>query len=188
MYIHNWKQQVFTIPNILSLLRLALIPVYIMIYLDADTVQDYLLAGTILAFSCLTDALDGFIARKFRMFSTLGKILDPLADKATQITLAFCLSMRYPVLLSVVILLLIKELLQILGSLLLVQKGASLPGALMAGKVSTLILFVSFILLMVFPNVPPQWSAAMAFLDCLCLICSFVTYFVTFFLRPRLQT
>ena len=180
MDIQNWKQQVFTIPNILSLLRLALIPVYSLVYLDADTVQDYLLAGTILAFSCLTDALDGFIARKFQMFSTLGKILDPLADKATQITLAFCLSLRYPVLTAVVILLLIKELLQILGALLLVQKGASLPGALMAGKVSTLILFVSLTFLVLFPNIPSGTVTFLTLADSLCLIYAFVTYLMAF--------
>lgn len=188
MFIQSWKRQIFTIPNLLSLLRLILIPVYVMIYWNAEKAKDFVLAGAILAFSCFTDALDGFIARRFSMTSTLGKVLDPLADKATQITLAFCLSLRFPALQSVVILLLFKELAQISGALLLLRKGIPLPSALMAGKISTLILFVGFIILVVFPNCSPRWAGAIAFLDCLCLACSFATYFVVFLRKPRLQT
>ena len=76
MRVQNWKKQVFTIPNILSLFRLILIPVYIHIYLNAQSLADYHLAAAILAVSCLTDMIDGKIARHFNMISTVGKILD----------------------------------------------------------------------------------------------------------------
>ena len=92
MFIHNWKREVFTIPNILSMFRIALIPAYIVIYLNAEQPVEYFLAGSILAVSCLTDMIDGKIARKFNMISTVGKILDPIADKLTQFTLTLCLS------------------------------------------------------------------------------------------------
>ena len=101
MFIKDWKKDVFTIPNMLSLFRLSLIPVYVSIYLNARTDRDYLLAGSILAVSCLTDLVDGYIARKFNQISNLGKLLDPFADKLTQLTLVICLSIRYPVLKSV---------------------------------------------------------------------------------------
>ena len=81
MHIKDWKKEVFTIPNLLSLFRLALIPVYIYIYLGATETYQYITAGTIMAVSCLTDLIDGKVARRFNMVSTLGKILDPLADK-----------------------------------------------------------------------------------------------------------
>jgi CDP-diacylglycerol--glycerol-3-phosphate 3-phosphatidyltransferase len=81
MRVQNWKKQVFTIPNILSLFRLILIPVYIHIYLNAQSLADYHLAAAILAVSCLTDAVDGQIARRFNMITAVGKVLDPLADK-----------------------------------------------------------------------------------------------------------
>ena len=96
MRIQNWKKQVFTIPNILSLFRLLLIPVYIHIYLNAQSLADYHLAAAILAVSCLTDAVDGQIARRFHMITAVGKVLDPLADKITQFTLIICLAMRHP--------------------------------------------------------------------------------------------
>lgn len=81
MFVKNWKKEIFTIPNLLSLFRLLLIPVYVTIYLNATTMEHYFLSAAILAVSCLTDMIDGKIARKFHMISNLGKILDPVADK-----------------------------------------------------------------------------------------------------------
>ena len=81
MYLKNWKKEIFTIPNILSLLRLLLIPLYVTIYLNATSAEHYYLSAGILAVSCLTDLIDGKIARHFNMISNVGKILDPIADK-----------------------------------------------------------------------------------------------------------
>ena len=94
MFSWNWKKEILTVPNLLSLFRLALIPVYISAYLRAQTGQDHALAAGILAVSCLTDLLDGIIARRFHMISHVGKVLDPLADKLTQLALFLCLSTR----------------------------------------------------------------------------------------------
>ena len=104
MYIKNWKKEILTIPNLLSLFRLVLIPVYIVIYLNARNLPDYYLAAGILAVSCLTDLIDGKVARHFNMITTIGKILDPLADKATQFSLIICLTVRYPILWNIVVL------------------------------------------------------------------------------------
>ena len=73
------KKDIITIPNLLSLLRLGLIPFYTSLYLHGNIP----LASILLAISCMTDLLDGFIARRFHMISDLGKFLDPLADKIT---------------------------------------------------------------------------------------------------------
>ena len=109
MFKINWKKEILTIPNLLSLFRLLLIPVYILIYLNATGASHYYLSAGILAVSCMTDLIDGKIARHFNMISTLGKILDPLADKATQFALMICLAMRYPVLIHLMVLFVIKE-------------------------------------------------------------------------------
>ena len=85
------KRELFTIPNLLTLARIGLIPVYVPLYLQGA----HLSAGILLALSCLTDLADGWVARRFHMVSTFGKILDPLADKATQLALMLCLSIRY---------------------------------------------------------------------------------------------
>ena len=109
MLIKNWKKEILTIPNILSLFRLLLIPVYVAIYQNAQEASDYYLAAGILTVSCLTDMIDGKIARHFNMISSVGKILDPIADKATQFTLIICLMVRYPILKYLVFLFVLKE-------------------------------------------------------------------------------
>ena len=139
------KRRVFTIPNLLSCFRIILIPVYISIYLNAQGTRDYFLAGSILAVSCLTDMVDGKIARHFNMISTVGKILDPFADKATQFTLIVCLAMRYKVLFYVIALFVVKEAFQLLAGYWLYRQGKILKGALISGKICTTILFVSLV-------------------------------------------
>ena len=94
MFARGWRKELLTIPNMLSLFRLSLIPVYIFIYLNATSPRDYFLSGTILAVSCLTDMIDGQIARRFNMITNIGKILDPVADKLTQLALTVCLSVK----------------------------------------------------------------------------------------------
>ena len=76
MFVKDWKKDIFTIPNLLSLFRLLLIPVYVAIYLNAKETTDYILAAGILTVSCLTDMIDGKVARHFNMITSLGKILD----------------------------------------------------------------------------------------------------------------
>ena len=71
------------IPNVLTILRFFLIP-FIIYYLVKD---EYIYAFILLALSGLTDVLDGAIARKFNLITNLGKLLDPLADKLTQISI-----------------------------------------------------------------------------------------------------
>lgn len=180
MFIKNWKKEILTIPNLLSLFRLVLIPVYIHIYLRAREAVQFYTAGAILAVSCLTDALDGKIARHFHMISTLGKILDPLADKATQFALTLCLSLKYPVLVPVLGLFTVKELVQLTLGILHLRRGKMLPGALTAGKICTTVLFVSLITLVLFPNLDPRVVNAIALLDSTFLLFSFVCYVLAY--------
>lgn len=63
-----------SIPNILSIFRMALVPVFLHLYLNAATGREYLLAAGILVLSALTDVLDGFIARRYHMITKLGQI------------------------------------------------------------------------------------------------------------------
>lgn len=181
MYIKDWKKEVFTIPNLLSLFRLALIPVYITVYLNAEEDWQYYVAGAILAVSCMTDLIDGKIARRFHMISTVGKVLDPLADKATQFTLTLCLSVHYPVLRPVLVFFVIKEGFQLIMGIIHFRRGKMLPGALMAGKICTTILFVSLIALVLFPGIPHSAVNAIALVDTGFLIFSFISYILAYF-------
>lgn len=181
MFIKNWKKEICTIPNILSLFRLILIPVYVTIYLNARDNTDYFVAAAILAVSCLTDLIDGKIARHFDMISTLGKILDPLADKATQFTLILCLSVKYPVLWYMVGLFVIKESFQLIAGGLRMRKGRMLKGALISGKICTTVLFVSLIIMVLIPQIDPSTVLVITAVDILFMLVSFGDYAMAYF-------
>lgn len=183
MFIKDWKKEVLTIPNLLSMFRLVLIPVYVYIYLNATEPYQFYTAGMIMAVSCMTDAVDGKIARHFNMISTLGKILDPLADKITQFTLTLCLSLKYPVLNPVLLLFIVKEFFQAAAGLVNLRRGKMLPGALLAGKVCTAVLFVSLIALVLFPTMNNRIVEAIALVDGIFLAVSFVSYILAYFGR-----
>ena len=181
MKITNWKKEIFSIPNMLSLFRLALIPVYIIIYLNARQKTDYFLAASILTVSCLTDLIDGKVARHFNMVTTLGKILDPLADKATQFTLIICLVTKHPVLQKVLILFIIKEIFQLVAGSIKLKQGIILKGALLSGKVCTAVLFCSLIILVLFPDLPLQTVNILSFANFMFLLIAFVNYLHVYF-------
>ena len=180
MFINDWKKDVFTIPNMLSLFRLCLIPLYVTIYLNAGESKDYFIAGTILAVSCLTDMIDGQIARRFNLISNLGKVLDPFADKATQLALVICLSIRYPILNYVLVMFLIKECIQVIVAWIKFRQGKALPGSILPGKICTTVLFTSFTLLVLFPNLDARIVHFLAAADFICLAIAFVSYLLAF--------
>lgn len=179
--IKDWKKEIFTIPNLLSLFRLVLIPVYVIIYLNADTKEDYILAAVILAVSCLTDLVDGKIARHFNMISNVGKVLDPIADKATQLALIVCLAVHYPLLLVVIGLFVLKEGFQLIAGLVTLRKGRMLDGALMSGKVCTTILFISLIVMVLIPDLPDIAVNVIVIVDSIFMVIAFVDYARVYF-------
>ena len=188
MFIHDWKKDIFTIPNMLSLFRIVLIPAYITIYLHATQPREYLIAGSILALSCFTDLIDGKIARRFNMISNFGKILDPIADKLTQFTLTWCLSIKYPVMRFVLTLFVFKEGFQAVVGIIHLRNGKMLPGALMAGKICTTVLFVSLIILVLIPNMKHEIVSIIAAIDTGFLFFAFMHYFFAYFGKnPRLE-
>ena len=185
MFVKDWKKDICTIPNLLSLFRLVLIPVYVTIYLNADSTQDYYLSAGILAVSCLTDLIDGKVARHFNMISSLGKVLDPLADKATQFTLIMCLTVRYPVLWYLVGLFIVKESFQLIAGGINLKRGKMLKGALISGKICTTILFVSLILMVMLPKLEVKIVNIIALVDGIFMLIAFVDYVTAYFFRFR---
>lgn len=184
MQIHNWKKEVFTIPNLLSMLRLMLIPVYTAAYLRARDPRGYVTAGMILALSCLTDLLDGMIARRFHMTSLVGRVLDPAADKATQLILTLCLSLKHPQLRMVLWILLLKETVQLTAGVLSLRKGRILEGALLCGKLSTAVFFTSLVVLVLFPGLKPEAVSLIAWMDGTLLAISLGGYMLAYLRKP----
>lgn len=187
MLIKDWKRDFFTIPNMLSLFRLGLIPVYVVVYLRASELVDHIVAASILAVSCLTDMVDGQIARKFHMVSNFGKFLDPVADKCTQITMLICLAIKYPLLWLLAGLMFVKESFQLTACIVHYFKGEILDGALITGKIATAVLFVSLITMVLIPNIPQQVVIGVTAVNAVLLLIAFGHYIYTFLTHSKIQ-
>ena len=153
--------------------------------MTAQTLADYHLAAAILAVSCLTDAVDGQIARRFNMITVVGKILDPLADKITQFTLIICLAMRHPVMWSIIGLFVAKELFQFVAGYIIVRHGRILKGAQITGKICTTILFASLTLLVLLPDIHPNWVLGITVVDGIFLLIAFIDYIFVYVRRSE---
>ena len=188
MFINDWKKEICTVPNALSLTRILLIPVYVIVYLNAKQEQDYVLAAAILAVSCLTDLIDGQIARRFDLVTNMGKVLDPLADKMTQLAVTVCLSMKYPALRSVLLLFIFKEVFQLSVAAVMYHRGKVLPGSLFAGKLCTTVLFSSLTLLVLLPDLTLRVVNFIAITDILFLSYAMICYTLAFYGKnPKVQ-
>lgn len=183
MFIKDWKKEIFSIPNLLSMFRLILIPIYVIIYLNAREDSHYWIAGMILAVSCMTDMIDGKIARHFNMITNVGKLLDPIADKATQCAVTVCLTLKYPAMVPVLVLFLAKEFFQLFAAIINYRRGKALNGALLSGKICTTVLFVSLTVLVLVPNMDPAIVQAIAIADLIALTAAFIQYIFAFFGR-----
>ena len=137
-----------TIPNWLSFLRIALIPVFTALFIK----EYYIAAIIVMAVAAFTDLLDGKIARKYNMVSNLGKILDPIADKLSQMAIVVILLIKYwdGPLKYILFLFIIKEVLMLLGGALLLSKGLRPTAAEIWGKVATTVFYVFMILIISF--------------------------------------
>lgn len=146
----------WTVPNVLSLFRIVLVPVFAVLYLKSEQ-QPALLGWAIgtLVLSGLTDMFDGMIARRCNQISEIGKVLDPTADKLTQVTVVLCLTLRIPQLWPLFAVCFVKELLQSIGAaLLLFRDQPQVQAARWYGKISTVVFYVAMALYVMFPPVP----------------------------------
>ena len=177
------KNKILTIPNLLTLLRLLMVPVFVWAY---TVRQDQLLTALILALSGLTDLLDGQIARRCNMVSDLGKLLDPIADKVTQGVMLICLIRQFPAMWVPTVLLVIKEGFVGTAHVLAVRESGRIDGADMHGKVATVCLDALALIHLLWPEIPHGASACLIAVTCLAMAVSFAMYARTYIgmLRP----
>ena len=177
-------REYFSIPNILSYFRLALIPVYFYVYFDAQDAEGYFKAAVIIGISGLTDMLDGFIARHFNQITDWGKFIDPVADKLTLASIALSLAFRFPLMCAVFALYLVKEGYMLVMGAVMLRQGSRMDGARWYGKVCTAVTYGVTCSLLVVPNMPRRVSNG---LICLCMavtVMAFIGY-VNFYCRVR---
>lgn len=167
------ENKILTIPNLLSLFRLILIPVIIWLYWFR---KDYFPAGVLLIISGLTDLADGYIARHFNAVSNIGKILDPIADKLTQAAMLFCLVTRFPLMAAPFGFLVIKEVFIGTTGLLMIRKTGKVVGADFHGKVATTLLYAMMILHIFWIDIPSAVSAVSILICLISMAFTLLTY------------
>ena len=168
------REQIFTIPNFMSLFRVVLLPFIVWTYWKGS----YDIAVTLLIVSAVTDALDGVIARKFNMVSDLGKMLDPLCDKLTQAALLICLAFRYWYVWLVFALLAVKDLtMSFLGAAAIRHRGA-VHSAQWYGKLCTVVLETVMAVLILFPRIPEKVVICLLCVCAAVILLSLVMYVI----------
>ena len=130
------------IPNILSVLRLLMIPAFVFTYFEMGDGKCVFIPAGIYTLAWLTDVLDGYLARRNNWITDVGKILDPLADKAMQLAAILCFTFDNTVYLVILIPFLVKEFGMLFGSMFIMTKKNVVVQSSWYGKFSTTVLFV----------------------------------------------
>ncbi|MDR0405277.1 MAG: CDP-alcohol phosphatidyltransferase family protein [Clostridiales bacterium] len=171
------------IPNVLTVIRFLLVPAFVYAYLFSGSMTA---AVVILAVSGLTDVLDGYIARKYHMITKWGTVFDPIADKLTQITTAFCIAYGgVNVMWFAFALLLAKELVMVLGGIKLYKKGDVVVSANWYGKAATLLFYLVFFALMLFRDTMSDYAQGFLIIAASALSVFALARYVVIFLGMR---
>lgn len=172
---------VWNIPNTLSIFRLLLLPVFVVLILAVEKDADIpIWSFAVLVLSGVTDSLDGIIARRFHQITDFGKLMDPIADKVTQVTVVICLAVRYTVLVPLVVVCLLKELIQAVGGYILLRRGEKIQGAKWFGKVSTFVFYGAMALIVLLPDMPDWVRIGLVCLVAALMLFSFIKYMIIF--------
>ena len=163
------------IPNLLSLFRLALVPVFAIVFFQPWPHARYVAVG-IYALAFLTDIADGYIARRFNMVTRLGCILDPLADKLMTFTVIVCITVAGIIPVWAVVIFFIKEAAMGLGAVSMLGKIDDVIPSNWLGKSSTFVFFVVCAALVLFPSIPETWATVMISAALVLTIAAFLDY------------
>lgn len=128
------------IPNALTIVRFIIIPFIVYFIITGQ----YIAGFVMLTISGLTDVLDGFIARKFNFITNFGKLIDPLADKATQVSVLASLTFKGIVPLWILLIVFIKEFIMVSGASFLYGKKLVVSSR-WYGKLATVLFYVAIV-------------------------------------------
>ncbi len=162
------------LPNILSIFRMLLVPVFILVFFS-DSPDAYIYAAGVYALAGITDVLDGIIARKFNLITRLGKILDPLADKMMTITVLICITIKNLIPWWLLALVFAKDALLIVGGIKLYNERAAVFKSNLLGKLATVFLVTGGIIIILFQkHLSPIFETAYSFIA---VVLSFLAFF-----------
>lgn len=170
---NRYMKKIITIPNILSFVRLCLIPLIVWLYCFK---KDYFLTTLVLVISGISDVADGIIARHFDMVSDFGKAFDPVADKLTQISMLFCLVTRFTRMIIPLVILTVKEILAGILNMITINKTGEVMGAVWHGKLNTVLLYSMIVVHIIWFNIPTLVSNIMIGICTVVMLLSAVLY------------
>lgn len=171
------------IPNLITTIRFILIPVFGYALYNgyiAESIALFFLGG-------LTDILDGYIARKFNMITAWGKLADPLADKLLQITALTILVHKKTVPIFILLVVIAKELLMVLGSVLLYKKARHVVSANWYGKAATVVFYLAVGIVIVW-NLTMPLSGIIVGLAILPTIVALFLYYFLYYRNVRINS
>ncbi|MCF0142548.1 MAG: CDP-alcohol phosphatidyltransferase family protein [Parasporobacterium sp.] len=160
----------------MSYARILMVPAFILVYTNAKSFSENLWAVAIVALSAITDVFDGIIARKTGQVTDLGKILDPIADKAMQFSMLFCVCAKFPPVWILTGIYAVKEVVSLCFSGYLFTKGKNIDGAMWCGKLCTVVLYIVLMLLIIFPIMPRHLVRILIITSAAFMILAFVIY------------
>lgn len=171
------KENILTIPNLLSVIRLLIIPFICLAYFKY---KNYIVAASLVVLSAVTDIADGIIARKCNMISDVGKMLDPFADKLTEGILILVLSFTYKFMFALVATFAVFEIAKaVLGSMA-VKKTGEVKSAKWFGKLNTVYLYETLLVMIIFRNIDPLIVNIKVSVAYIMTVTSFVLYAITY--------
>ena len=172
------------LPNILTVLRFFLIP--FTIYYLAE--NHYIVAIILLTLSGITDVLDGTIARRYNLITNFGKLIDPLADKITQVSILGTLVVKDIIPLWILVVVLVKEAAMVAGASFLYGKELVVSSK-WYGKASTVLFYLAIVLSMTFRDLQLQTNIDLIiyYIAVTMTIFSLVMYFREFYMKGYLK-
>ena len=172
------------IPNILTIFRFILIP-FIVLNLANDK---FIAAFVIFTISGLTDILDGFIARKFNFITNFGKLIDPLADKCTQIITLATLALKDIIPMWIIIIVILKEFIMVAGASFLYGKELVVSSK-WYGKLATVLFYIAIVCSLFIKefNFTFDFSIYIYYLALISTIFSLLMYIKAFYMQGYLK-
>lgn len=175
----RWKTN---IPNILTLFRLCLVPLFIVVFHSEEGMHWF--AAFIFVLASLTDVADGYIARKLNIITRWGQLMDPLADKCMQLAVIVSLFIAGQLPFWYLMLLVVKEVMMIVGSAFLYSKKTYVK-AHFAGKMNTVILFLIMTLLLLVPDMPDALINILIGFSAALTLLAAVSYLYLYFVQDK---
>jgi|GEM_PF-197268 len=190
--MHRLKFSKNQIPNYISVFRIVLIPLYILLFfgvIPLFSMAPLVAAGIVFIVAGVSDALDGFLARKNNWITDIGKLLDPFADKLLEVVVSICLAIKFGgpfIILSTIIV--FKEIVMIIGAYLIMSKSNVYVSSVWCGKLATVVWYLLILFVHFFPTAEKNLAFSFALCIVLILVMNLAFVIYAFNYASQIQT